>query len=312
MIISQLFLIWFYFINIVLFFNFNRPFIFWLITEINLLLFISIMWIFIDLEFKHSFQDLMLFYFIIQSLSSIFILRDFFLILDFFTFNSNLLFIIAILVKLAIFPFFFWIFKMGSYLNSISLTFILRIQKIPFFLVLFNSINFLVLVFIIFSMIAGSIMILYRKNLVFMLICSSVIYRFWIFYIYNIRLFFFILFFLFYSILIFLVLTIERQLFFNSKGWFYLLIFIFFLGLSPMRLFFFKFYVVNILYSNYDLIELLIFWTFRFISLFGYIKFSHKRFFKKLEVVNTIKSSEIFKSIFWYVRLIFFFFCIYY
>lgn len=149
-----------------------------MVTEINLLLFICLMFIFIELEYKNEFQDLILFYFVIQSVSSIFILRDFFLSIDFFLFNNDGLFLIAMLLKLAIFPFFFWIFKIRRYVRILSLSLILRIQKIPFFFVLFRCFDKALIYILIGSFIRGSLLIVFRFNFVGIIVSSSISYRF--------------------------------------------------------------------------------------------------------------------------------------
>lgn len=70
-------------------------------------MFIIMMYALSGKEYKQEIFDLVLFYFLIQSIASIFLLRDFFFSEDFFIFNSDLIFLVSILIKLGIFPFFY-------------------------------------------------------------------------------------------------------------------------------------------------------------------------------------------------------------
>lgn len=308
MIISQIYYIFFYLISLILFLNFRSPFIFWVVTELNLLLFILLMYNDLNEE-KQEYHDLILFYFIVQSLSSIFILRDFFFSLDFFIFNSDLIFLLAILIKLAIFPFFYWIFKISNFLNIYSLTALLSLQKLPFFLVFFSSQRRYFIILILMSFLRGSFLILFRNNFINILICSSITYRFWTFYLYTFNFYLFILFFIIYMIVIFLFLS--RYNMKDSNNVFIIFLFIFFLGLSPLRLLFFKFIVVSHLAERFRLNEVLFFWFFRFLTLFGYIKFSYKSFFYKF-YLYTLSVGYTIKSFFFFFSTIFFFFFFYY
>lgn len=310
MIIPFYYMFFFYMVRILLFLNFSRPFLFWILTELNLLFFIGLMFTLIRFEYKQEIHDLILFYFIIQSLSSIFFLRDFFFSLDFFIFNSDLIFILSMMIKLGVFPFFYWVFKVSRFVNVLIFVLILRIQKIPFYLVIFSSFNEKILFFLLGSFISGSLIIFYSSRIFNLLVCSSVSYRFWIFYLYNYRLFFFLFFFFIYRLVIFFFLRLYSINFRYQKNFVFLLILVsFFFGLAPLRLFFFKFFIIYLLDSNFFLYEIIFFWFFSFLSLFGYIKFFYKVFFS-FNNFYLFRDSSFLKIFFFFLIVIFFFFFI--
>lgn len=298
-----------YFARLFLFINFTSPFIFWILTEINLLLFVCLLLMLGGIRFKKEINDLILFYFIVQSLSSIFILRNFFFCGDFFIFNYGNIFLLAILIKLGIFPFFYWVFKLARFINSCSLPLLLGFQKIPFFMVLFSMENSILMVLISMSLLSGSLMIIWSNTFVNILVCSSISYRFWTFYLYGIRAYLFIFFFSIYSLLLYLMYHSYLE---NTESraskWFVIFLYMFFLGLTPLSLFFFKILVVQFVFTRMGISEILRFWVLSFLGLFGYMKFSFKSFFSSVTVYSNIFKSIFLKALFYFARIIFFLF----
>lgn len=308
--LSNFFNLIFYSISLILFFNFNRIFIFWMLTEINLLLFIGILLSFIGNTYKQEIFDIVLFYFIIQSLSSIFLLRDFFFFDNLVIFKLDIFFIGSILIKLGIFPFFYWVYKITDFLKSFNLWILLSLQKIPFFIFLFRRFDKNISVYMLRSLIFGSILIFFSKNFTQILVSSSIILRFLIFFMYEIRIFIYLLFFYFYTNFLFILITSYLK---NGKFNLNLIsnlnIYIFLLGLSPFSLFFFKFDLINSFFLNLGFWEVLFFFFFRFLSLFGYMSYSFKIFFSNLEPYVYSMEFEI-KITFFLLRSLFFFFFI--
>lgn len=312
MITSKSYLTLIYFVRIILFLNYTRPFIFWVMTELNLILFIFMIVRIDGLKYKQEIHDLIIFYFIIQSIASILILRDFFFSREFFIFNSEMIFICAILIKLGIFPFFFWIFKVSQFLNKKALCILLTLQKVPFFFVLFNSFNFSLSFILFFSFISGSVLIFYRLDIIFLIVASSVASRYWIFYLYSYSFFFFIFYFSLYSIFLFSFFYRIEYNFLNSlNSLFFIFLFTFLLGLSPISLFFFKFYTMFFFLINYKVLEIVSFWILRFLCLFGYRKFFFKSFFFNFEIYSSVFYFYLKNFFFSFSILIFFFFLVY-
>lgn len=307
MIINKFYLFSFYFLRVIIFINYSSPFIFWIFTELNLLMFIIMMYALSGKEYKQEIFDLVLFYFLIQSIASIFLLRDFFFSEDFFIFNSDLIFLVSILIKLGIFPFFYWIYKVSNFFNFYSLVLVLTIQKIPFFSFFFSSINSNLIYILLFSFITGSILVFYSSNFIFLMVSSSIRARFWIFYIYSIRFFFFLIYFFVYSFFLYLLFNnylIESKIGFNL--YFNITLFMFLLGLPPLSLFFFKLYLINFFLLNTGNFEIFVFWLFRLISLFGYIGYRFKRFYTNIDLYFLSTKLDL-KIYFFFLSLIFFF-----
>lgn len=307
MITSKSYLNLFYVTRIFFFFNYTRPFIFWVMTELNLLLFIILVVMMDISKFKQETHDLVIFYFIIQSLASILILRDFFFSREFHIFNSDSIFICSLLIKLGAFPFFLWVFKVSQFFGFKSIIILLTIQKIPFFLFLFNSTNIFISLILVFSFLRGALLIVYSNNLIFMIVASSLSSRYWLFYLHRYRILFFFLYFTLYGLFVSLLLySYHRSSSNTPSSIFTMVLFAFILGLSPLSLFFFKLYTMFFLFFNYKILEVCIFWLVRFICLFGYIKFSYKSFFSNSGVYE-VSSSYIIKSLFFFFSLITFF-----
>lgn len=307
MIINKFYLFVFYFFRLILFINYRSPFIFWIFTELNLLIFIVIIYALSRKDYKQEIFDLVLFYFLIQSIASIFLLRDFFFSEDFFIFNSDSIFLASMLMKLGIFPFFYWIYKISNFFNLYPLVLVLTFQKIPFFSFLFRSINSNLIFILLFSFISGSVLIFYSRNFIFLMVSSSIRARFWIFYIYSFSFYFFLIYFLIYSLFLYLLFNnylIESKIGFNL--YFNITLFMFILGLPPLSLFFFKLYLIKFFLLNFGNFEIFVFWFFSFISLFGYIGYRFKRFYSNLDLYLFTTKLD-YKIYFFFLSSIFFF-----
>ena len=305
--INKSYLISLYTFSLLLFLNYNRTFLFWVLTEINLILFVFIMVRFIETTYKQEFYDLVIFYFFVQSISSIFLLRDFFFSGDLFIFNCEAIFFLALTLKLGIFPFFFWAFKLCDYLSLFIFWLILTLQKIPFFLIFFSNFNNWLILILVFSFIRGSVLILFSNRFNFIIVSSSVLSTFLIFYIFRLDFLFFFFFFFFYSVRIFLLLKVYFKDY-NSRLNFLVILFLFrfFLGLSPLSLFFFKLSLTTFFSLYASSLELLIFWGFRFLALFGYMKFCYFLFYRGTNFYFYSVSYEK-KIIFFFLSMVFFY-----
>jgi len=122
----------------------------WLGMELNLLGFISF-------TSKYYNNESIFKYFIVQSLSSIVLLRRFISIdMNYFFFNRLIL--IALILKLGASPLHFWLPLVVEYLNNIQLLIVLTWQKIaPLILIIRLPFNKIVFVRLIFRLLVGSI-----------------------------------------------------------------------------------------------------------------------------------------------------------
>nr|QVV23891.1 NADH dehydrogenase subunit 2 [Hyalomma excavatum] len=168
-------MLWILTITIMTAISSNFWFIYWLMMEINLMAFIPIM-------NNHKLKNYLsiIVYFIIQSFSS----TLFFFSSSFFTLNSMLLFInilnIAILIKLAIIPFHYWILLMSESLDFFSLFILLTMQKMIPLLIIEKFMTKLSLYLVILSTIFSSMLMMKLKLFKKILILSSISHLGWI------------------------------------------------------------------------------------------------------------------------------------
>nr|YP_009673877.1 NADH dehydrogenase subunit 2 [Amblyomma javanense]QDC21268.1 NADH dehydrogenase subunit 2 [Amblyomma javanense] len=173
-------------------------FIYWLMMEMNLLMFIPIL----NSKKKNS-SNSMISYFIIQSFSSnlfLFSMLNFeIMAIKFFCFTAMM----SIMIKLAIIPFHFWLTNLSEMLDFKSLFLILTIQKvIPLFILSSIKMNILS-IFVMISSIFASIFVLNLKSLKKILIFSSISHQSWMIVLMLISSNFWISYMIVYSILIY-------------------------------------------------------------------------------------------------------------
>ena len=255
---------------------------FWMIMELNLVVFLSTIYFSKKLLYEKREFVVGLYYFIFQSLGRILFLLSF-RFKEHFSWMRELFFFSSIFLKIGLFPFFFWVYNFGSYSSNLRIYFILTLQKLPIFLILFRNFSRFTLYGILFSFVFGSIIIFFRTSYVNVFISSSISSSLWVFLIFLDNLFLFFIFFLSYSLFLFLFFVYldlgASSLVSYSEFLMLIPVFIFLSGLPPIRLFFFKVEVSWLIYYFFSSIEFFIFWILRFLALLGYLSFFFSRFF---------------------------------
>lgn len=268
-------------------FSFNSFILTWLGIEINIIIFILIV-IFSSDTYRQGYKyNEGLYYLAVQSLGSMIfvmgslisnILSD--LVISFFLFFS-------LSIKIGLFPFHNWFFKICSSITNFSFCLLLRYQKFPFFFILSWLDESLLFILLFSNIVFGSIMLFFSQDIVNLLISSSIYFNFWGYFIvtsnfYLGRLYFFI----YYLFLINLNLSFRYfNQDFNSYSSFIWFIFILFsLGLPPVSIFFFKFYVLDFYLYSLNYLFFILFWAFTFFRVVSYFFFLFKMvlFFQKL------------------------------
>lgn len=243
---------------------------YWIILELNLLLFILLWTKFITNRNNYSnwISDQLFYYFSIQSMGSFIFLLSINFNQYFYSINFNILIIIAISLKVGLFPFHFWIFKLKNYLNFFILFILLTFQKLPLIILIFN-LNFEFTIYILLiNIIFGSILNFRRKNLFDLLISSSIYNIIWFFFLFLISPIIFFYFLLNYFIYTYNLLEFKNLS--NNIVLFFSLIFL--LRLPPVIIFFFKVFTLINLLTFFNLNLILIMWLFSFLRIIGYIK----------------------------------------
>lgn len=295
---------------ILLFINSSTFFTFWILLEINTIIFILIIYLF-NLKENFLSSESCFFYFLLQSITSLLIIwtfsiESFFNFGRFMTLIRDILLGISIAFKLRIYPFRFWFYEISKIIDSYSFVILITIQKIPLFLIrtLISSLflNFLIII----NLIVGSVFLIFRKNLKDLFIRSSIYNVFWfvLFIKFDYKLF--IIFYLMYSIFILILAIIKIfkvNFYFKTLNQFLFIIvfFIFSVGLPPSGIFFIKYYFfLNFLIKTLNVLIFII--LFRIVTvILGYLIFFYNSFFFKFYLYNNLFIS--FKKV---LRVIFF------
>lgn len=283
-----------------MFLSFNSFFLFWLFMEINIVLFLLLMWINSKTRFYH-----LLFYFLIQSFGSLMVL----ILRMTCVFSTerlvSLIFFIIIFLKMGVFPFYEWVIITSFFLNDKIICLLLRFQKFPLFVLLFNSFNSSLILFFLANLVFGRLMVLSCSRMATMVIFSSIYSTFWFFC--SLRVGYIMLLF-FMTQYIFLVWSLfQIKPLSQDKGILSIFVGFFLIGIPPFFFFFLKYHSLVHLYSDLGMLSLIALWSGTYLTFMGYIKFFMKRFLqersffsppRKRKVVNVIISMFLFGGLF--------------
>lgn len=226
--------------------------------------------------FKNNFSSLILF-FIIQTISA-------FSLLLFYCFLNRFMFTFFILLKLSMFPFYFWylgvVYRFPTFIFYFTSTFF----KIPTFLLVFQFTHIvhvsLAFFSIILTILAGAMVIIYRNEFRILIVASSVVNNSWFFLSSFVSVYFFLAYMFLYSLFLgfllfpgFHLLTFSHLRFRANKIYIFVFSLFTLAGLPPFPLFFVKIVVVFSLinfFSGYFYIFIVMFFT--VFSMLGYLK----------------------------------------
>lgn len=276
--LSYLYLFIYFFCLLILFTIRNLVFI-WIIIELIIFMFIGL--VFKDSVVTSSFM----FYFIIQSLSSVIII--FALTTLAFYEGLCLVFYFFVIIKIAIFPFFVWYYNIIKTFPPLTFFLVLSPQKLPVLWLIYifnnsflNSLNYsmsFLILFLVFRLFFSSLGGLLVSDVKRVLIWSSLVNSVWMVLSTLRRFIVLLVYFLLYSFILFLVIA--------YSGWFsnrsvnrlqlVWLMFIF-IGFPPFPLFFAKLYLVLQIFSTmvtrFNVMFLLIILLLRVVSIVIYFR----------------------------------------
>lgn len=291
-----------------MFFNSNSLLIFWLLTEVNLIIFLLIMH---KLELTISFSkfSLILFYFIVQSLGRmLLILRFCFSELEEVFYLTVL--VVRMVIKIGFWPLHTWLFIFVSNLSFVFFFLIIRFQKLPGILILFRTNFDIIVLILVANTIYGCILLFRTINLFQALICSSLYSSLW-FYLFFISSFYnFITFFFIYSLSILPICALKNYHISLEKPLEFFLVLsslIFLTGLPPYRMFFYKFNLIESFYCNISVFVWVFLWIFSFLALTGYFKNLYFIFFKRNFFYRFLLTYKLNKFMPFYFFFFFFF-----
>lgn len=277
-----------YLFSIFIFLNFSSFFVFWFWLEVRMILFLCL--IASEKVFNRELDNFSqsLYYFIIQSISSILLLL--FFSMEMFT-SKNILILFLLIIKLGVVPFHFWSYKICQYLRIAPIFVLLNFQKIPIIIFLSEFDFKLILILILVNMIIGCLYLMWSNCLVSFIVSSRICFFSWIIFILFWRILGFILFFfkylLFNLILISLKNCANRLDYRMAYALKLIFLTIFVLGLPPFFYFFFKFYLICAILQNGNLSLIFVVWMFSFFCLVAYFNFFSMFIFMKKEVYSS-------------------------
>lgn len=256
----------------------------WVGLELNTISFILLICNRQEFKIKNIHSSCILYYFLIQRLSSIGILFSFFIESSQFYLIDNfpLLIISSLFLKIGLVPLFFWVFRLSLSISYPILGVLLSIQKLAPAVILFSMNSNLILI-LLFNSLVRCFFLLFRKSTLDLIIFSRIYTLIWMYLLFCGSL---IMFLSFYSIYRFLILSLFLSNSFNSldesenSDKSNMLIILFILGLPPLPFFFFKiFRVSELLYLCSNQLLSISIWIIVFFSVLGYINFFYYKIF---------------------------------
>nr|YP_011017367.1 NADH dehydrogenase subunit 2 [Amblyomma parvitarsum]WQF69030.1 NADH dehydrogenase subunit 2 [Amblyomma parvitarsum] len=294
---------WLILITIFIAISSNSWFIFWLMMEMNLLMFIPIM-----NTNKMSNSNSMISYFIIQSFSS----SLFFLgAMNFFIFQTTifkLMMMFSIMIKLALIPFHFWLTSLSEMIDYPTMFLILTIQKfIPLFIIFNIKMNILFIIASISSLLS-SLFALNSKAFKKILVFSSISHQGWLISLILMKSNFWFSYMIVYSMLIFKITYFLKKfnanysynLFVLQKNSLNKISMIMMMmslgGMPPFLGFFIKLISIMILIKNWSFIIIILIIS-SMINIYFYIcVITPSLFLNLLNMNNLIKIKPFFKN----------------
>nr|UXX50289.1 NADH dehydrogenase subunit 2 [Haemaphysalis yeni] len=165
---------WMIMLTIIISITSNNWFIFWIMMEMNMMMFIPIL-----KKNKMENCNSMITYFIVQSFSSImFFMGSTMMSINYYLINEMLI-VISLMIKLAMIPFHSWLILISETLEYNSFMIILSIQKMIPLIIINNMMNKIVYMISIISLIMSSIMIFNLKLFKKILVFSSISHLSW-------------------------------------------------------------------------------------------------------------------------------------
>lgn len=244
--------------------------------EVNIIIFILI----IESNSLKSYSQSRLFYFIIQSVGSFIILSS---CCRETVVRINLekeSFLLAILIKIGLFPFHTWIFKIRENIKELDFVLLLTLQKIPILILLRNLKRMTSFVIILTRIAIGSCIIWKRKSIKEILVSSSIYSTIWIILAINLEAKIFTEIFIFYSATILALIELRkkaRRMRNTQEKWVFTRRMIFLVALPPTRFMLYKTFIFNFRMRTNSIMTNITLWMFTFIATMSYLKITFSK-----------------------------------
>nr|YP_010277785.1 NADH dehydrogenase subunit 2 [Chelonus formosanus]UHY94326.1 NADH dehydrogenase subunit 2 [Chelonus formosanus] len=267
-------------INPLMIFSMNNWMNLWMNMEMNMLIFLT----FIILNNKYLY-DLPMKYYLINSLSSMI----FFMMMNLLILNNLMVFKylmnLMMMIKLGLFPFYYWFLEMMIFINWMSCFFLSVWQKLfPLYLINLLMLKDMNMIFVIFNGIFSMFMVINEYMLKKIFSYSSINHMIWMILILMVNIIFFFVYYIIYLMLNFMLMMIFKKINVLSlvdllneslnMNIYFIMIIISIGGLPPFLGFLMKFMLIYemILHMKFFLILMLIFFSLFF--LYFYMRLS--------------------------------------
>lgn len=275
-----------------MFFNLNTMFICWMLLELNVLLFVLLLF---NWQENPSSQ---FYYFLVQRFSSFFFL--YYAVSNYLVWDRSVLFLVGLFIKCGFFPFYSWYYKFCMPLGWTSLATVLTIQKLPSLIILFRFYDDIFLYLFLINGLFGSILISTSSHFRSLLVSSSIYIGYWMYLLFSFSIPAFYLFYIAYTLTLFFCLYFVGTCRNSGTRYFMLGLLVlapFLSGLPPFNVFFIKYYLLRGVYMSLGTIQFIFMWRITVISILGYFWFFLKKFLPGSSVWSAplyLKSSNIF------------------
>lgn len=280
--ITKFFLLFCYSFSIYLFINRERVFVVWMCLEINLLSYIILVVSYTHGKLSNVSRSQGIYYFCIQSLGSfLFLLSYLSMRFSEYTTFSVWVIILGCLIKLGLFPFHRWVFKLSTRMTGYPFIILITLQKIPLYFFIFKIISSPLLALLIFRALVGVLILFYSRRIEQVIVASSIYVAVWFIFMFIISPKLTLTFYLIYVIQNFNVLwtnltrSIKHDIYIARLS-----VIRFLAGLPPIGIFYVKFYFCSEFMEGVPFVYLVLIYLFGLIAIFLYLKFFWSEFFR--------------------------------
>lgn len=262
-----------YFFSILLLINISSLFVFWILIEINIIIFILI----IEAG-SEEITTQILFYFFVQTFGRVLFLLGLLSGESTNQLAGNTILSSAVGVKMGLIPFHQWIYKIYRQIGKFRFVLLITAQKLPLFFLITNCEIETSFAIVSLRTIGGSILVIKSSSIEEILLSSSIYITLWWWLRTKFSIRIFLCMYRAYLVTVIIILEILSKK--NSEGipssnikiLTMMTTVIFVIGLPPIRFFFFKILVVNQAIKSLPATIVVLLWIRRFLSTIGYLK----------------------------------------
>lgn len=284
-------IIFVYLARLIIFLNCSSMLIFWVLIEVNMVLFTSMLFSAREkAQVRRTSGGFK--YLVVQTVGRLIIFVRFITSSSYNRVVLETIIMLSLIVKMGVSPFHGWVYNLSKLISPLMLSLLLTFQKIPPLIAMNSLILRRATTVIVIAAIFGSLIIINRVSMKGILVASSIYFTFWVWTILQCRMHYFILTYLIYFSFNLAILNKLGEV--GVKGNFFPIeIFVytsFLVGFPPARMFFFKISSFQYLTHYAQTILGTWIWLAIFLSTLGYLKII-------IPTINSVRTIEVKRSI---------------